>query len=82
MRHVLIVHYSQSGQLNQLVESVSAPLRGQSGVQVDYLELHMHTPFPFPWPFLKFFRIFPETVLMQPQPLQPLAVDADKKNTI
>jgi hypothetical protein len=79
MRQVLIVHYSQSGQLNQLVESVSAPLREQSDVQVDYLELRMQTPFPFPWPFLKFFRIFPETVLMQPQPLQPLAVDADKK---
>lgn len=79
MRQVLIVHYSQSGQLNQLVESVSAPLREQSGVQVDYLQLRMQTPFPFPWPFLKFFRIFPETVLMQAQPLQPLAVDAEKK---
>lgn len=79
MRQVLIVHYSQSGQLNQLVESVSAPLREQTDVQVDYLELRMQTPFPFPWPFFKFFRIFPETVLMQAQALQPLAVDADKK---
>ncbi len=79
MRQVLIVHYSQSGQLNQLVESVSAPLSEQSDVQVDYLELRMQTPFPFPWPFLKFFRIFPETVLMQAQPLQPLAVDAAKQ---
>lgn len=79
MRQVLIVHYSQSGQLNQLVESVSAPLREQADVQVDYLELRMQTPFPFPWPFLTFFRIFPETVLMQAQPLHPLAVDADKQ---
>ncbi len=79
MRQVLIVHYSQSGQLNQLVESVSAPLREESNLQVDYLQLRMQTPFPFPWPFLKFFRIFPETVLMQAQPLQPLAIDADKK---
>ena len=79
MRQVLIVYYSQSGQLNQLVESVSAPLREESNLQVDYLQLRMQTPFPFPWPFLKFFRIFPETVLMQPQPLQPLAIDADKK---
>ena len=79
MRQVLIVHYSQSGQLNQLVESVSAPLRELADVQVDYLELQMQTPFPFPWPFFKFFRIFPETVLMRPQPLQPLAVNPDKK---
>ncbi|MDY0250424.1 MAG: dialkylresorcinol condensing enzyme [Pseudomonas sp.] len=79
MRQVLIVHYSQSGQLNRLVESVSAPLCEHSDVHVDYLELRMQTPFPFPWPFLKFFRIFPETVLMQAQPLQPLHVDADKK---
>ena len=54
MRQVLIVYYSQSGQLSQLVESVSAPLREESNLQVDYLQLRMQTPFPFPWPFLKF----------------------------
>lgn len=79
MRQVLVVHYSQTGQLNRLVESVCAPLLQREDIQVDFLALQPAQPFPFPWPFLGFFRIFPETVLMRPQPLLPLAVDADKR---
>ncbi|WP_256203164.1 dialkylrecorsinol condensing enzyme [Pseudomonas sp. ML96] len=48
-------------------------------MQVDHLQLQPAQPFPFPWPFLGFFRIFPETVLMRPQPLLPLQVDASKR---
>lgn len=79
MRHVLVVHFSQTGQLSRLVRSVCAPLQGRAGVQVDVLTLQPSEPFPFPWPFLDFFRIFPETVLMRPQPLQPLTVEASKR---
>ena len=79
MRQVLVVHFSQTGQLDRLVRSVCAPLEKASGVQVDYLPLQPAQPFPFPWPFLGFFRIFPETVLMRPQPLLPLQVDAHKR---
>ncbi|HSX70927.1 MAG TPA: dialkylresorcinol condensing enzyme [Pseudomonas sp.] len=55
------------------------PLEKRPDVQVDYLPLQPAQPFPFPWPFLGFFRIFPETVLMRPQPLLPLQVDAGKR---
>lgn len=79
MRQVLIVHFSQTGQLDRLAQSVCAPLQAQTGVQLDFLPLQPTQPYPFPWPFLDFFRIFPETVLMRPQPLLPLAVDASKR---
>lgn len=79
MRQVLVVHYSQTGQLNRLVQSVCAPLLQRDDIQVDFLALEPAQPYPFPWPFLSFFRIFPETVLMRPQPLLPLAVDAGKR---
>ena len=79
MRQVLVIHFSQTGQLNRLVQSVCAPLQASDGVQVDFLALQPAQPFPFPWPFLGFFRIFPETVLMKPQALLPLAVDPDKR---
>jgi hypothetical protein len=79
MRQVLVVHFSQTGQLDRLVQSVCAPLEKTADVQVDYLQLQPTERFPFPWPFLGFFRIFPETVLMRPQPLLPLQVDADKR---
>jgi hypothetical protein len=79
MRQVLIVHFSQTGQLDRLAQSVCAPLQQRNDIQLDFLQLQPAQPYPFPWPFLDFFRIFPETVLMRPQPLLPLAVDASKR---
>jgi hypothetical protein len=79
MRQVLIVHFSQTGQLDRLAQSVCAPLQQHTDIQLDFLQLQPAQPYPFPWPFLDFFRIFPETVLMRPQPLLPLAVDASKR---
>ncbi|WP_313337977.1 dialkylrecorsinol condensing enzyme [Stutzerimonas nitrititolerans] len=79
MRQVLVVHYSQTGQLGRLVQSVCAPLLARDDVQLDFLAVQPATPYPFPWPFLTFFSIFPETVLMRPEPLQPLQVDASKR---
>jgi hypothetical protein len=79
MRQVLVVHYSQTGQLDRLMQSVCAPLLQRADIHVDFLALQPAQPYPFPWPFLGFFRIFPETVLMRPQPLLPLAVDPGKR---
>lgn len=79
MRQVLIVHFSQTGQLDRLAQSVCGPLQQCRDIQRDFLTLQPAQPYPFPWPFLGFFRIFPETVLMRPQPLLPLAVDANKR---
>lgn len=79
MRQVLIVHFSQTGQLDRLAQSVCAPLQLHGDIQLDFLALQPAQPYPFPWPFLDFFRIFPETVLLRPQPLLPLAVDASKR---
>lgn len=78
MRHVLVIHYSQSGQLNKVVDAVTAPLLGQEQIQVEYLTLQMQEEFPFPWPFWHFFHVFPETVLQRPQLLQPFTLDIDK----
>ncbi|MDP3977379.1 MAG: dialkylresorcinol condensing enzyme [Pseudomonas sp.] len=57
------------------MQSVCAPLLQRADIHVDFLALQPAQSYPFPWPFLGFFRIFPETVLMRPQPLLPLAVD-------
>lgn len=79
MRQVLVVHFSQTGQLDRLVQSVCGPLLGQSDIQVDFLALQPREAYAFPWSFFRFFSIFPETVLMHPEPLEPLKVDADKR---
>ena len=79
MRKVLVVHYSQTGQLDRLVDSVCGPLESSGQIRVDHLRLQPATPYPFPWPFLTFFGTFPETVHQQPEPLLPLQVDAAER---
>ncbi|WP_066570409.1 hypothetical protein [Snodgrassella sp. CFCC 13594] len=72
--NILVVSYSQTGQLDHLTQSFTQPLSGVEHV-VEYLKLTPQTDFPFPWPFMTFFNTFPETVHLQPRAInapQPL----------
>ena len=71
MERILVVYYSQSGQLKQIVDHFVAPFIG-AGISVDYYEIEMETPFPFPWNNEAFFGAFPESFLQIPQPIKPL----------
>ncbi|EWH10598.1 hypothetical protein DS2_07193 [Catenovulum agarivorans DS-2] len=72
MRRVLALTYSQTGQLTDILDSVLQPMREQGEIELDIVHIEPAQPFPFPWPFVKFFRIFPETVAMQPIALKPV----------
>ena len=76
-KNVLIVSYSQTGQLSRVVQSFAAPLVDASNVAVTFLEIEPVEPYPFPWPFLDFFDVFPETVYLEPPAIKPLDVPAD-----
>lgn len=75
MKRILIVHYSQSGQLNRVVESIAAPLLQTNDCDVTFECIKPKKAYPFPWPFLGFFDTFPETVYDQPKPIVELSVD-------
>jgi hypothetical protein len=77
MKKILVISYSQTGQLNDIVNSVVAPLERTADIQVTRIELKPVKPFPFPWPFWYFFNTFPECVYEQPEPIQPLELPAD-----
>lgn len=70
-KHVLLVSYSQSGQLTQLAEHFAAPLHADAQIHVEHCTVRPQQPFPFPWPFLRFFNTFPETVHLKPAPIAP-----------
>ncbi len=70
MKKVLIVHYSQTGQLSSLARNFAAPLQ-TAGIQVDCVNIVPEQAFPFPWPFWRFFDTFPETVHIKPAPILP-----------
>lgn len=76
MKKVLVVNFSQSGQLADIASRITTPL------QTTELALHIETlvpqqAFPFPWPFVDFIDAFPECVLREAPPLKPLSLPAD-----
>jgi hypothetical protein len=78
MFRILVLHYSQSGQLDSIARSVMAPLEKAAGVEVVWQNLQPVQPFPFPWPFLTFFDTFPECVYLDPPAIKPPLIDTSK----
>ena len=79
VKKVLIVQYSQSGQLTDVVTSVTAPLLASNNIELQTLTLKPVNPYPFPWPILSFFNIFPECVYLDPPELQAFNINKDEK---
>jgi len=75
VRKVLVIHYSQTGQLTRITDSILTPLAQEDNIKIDYLTIEPEQSYPFPWPFLRFFHIFPEAVKMTPQALKPIDSD-------
>ena len=63
MKKVLVLYYSQAGQLKRVVDSFISKLPDEE-IQVDVKRITPKRSFPFPWPFYEFFDEFPEAVLM------------------
>ncbi|CAN5367097.1 hypothetical protein BH11BAC1_BH11BAC1_10690 [soil metagenome] len=61
-RKILVVYFSQSGQLKQIADNFSAPFI-QAGHTVEMVRVQMKNEFPFPWKSKTFFDAMPESVL-------------------
>jgi hypothetical protein len=72
MTRILVLYYSQTGQLTRAVQSMLAPLANRPDVEIVWQNLEPVEPFPFPWGFFRFFDTFPECVYLDPPPLKPL----------
>ena len=81
MKKVLIVHYSQTGQLSSLAQNFTAPLQ-TAGIQVDCVNIVPEQAFPFPWPFWRFFDTFPETVHLKPAPILPPHIPSENYDVV
>ena len=76
MKKVLVITYSQSGQLEEIVANVLKPLAGK--VQVFHKKLSPVPDFPFPWTDVSFWDAMPESVRMIPSKIKPLSIDPDE----
>ena len=58
MRKVLVINYSQTGQLTRIADSVVKPLEQDSTIQLDYLKLEPEQNYPFSVAILRLFSYF------------------------
>ena len=61
-KNILVISYSQTGQLGNVVKNFTLPLEGQDNIQITYQNIEPIKPYPFPWDLMTFMDTFPESV--------------------
>lgn len=75
MKNILVVYYTQSGQLEDIVKNVVKPFQQDEDVSITYYQIEMEKKFPFPWPKAAFFDAFPESFLQKEAVIIPPSQD-------
>lgn len=70
---ILVLYYSQSGQLGEILDNVLADIKDEA--EIDPEVIKPVTPFPFPWKTHTFFDAMPECVELIKSPIEPLSSD-------
>ena len=61
-RKVLAIFYSQSGQLEEIIDQFTAPMR-ESGIELEKVRVRTKINYPLPWTGTSFFSVMPDCVL-------------------
>jgi len=72
VKNILVIHYSQSGQLSEILDNFTAPIIGAEDVNITSYVIEMEEKFPFPWPKSDFLDVFPESFLQKPRKIKPI----------
>lgn len=79
MKEVLVVYYSQTGQLWDILKNITSELQG-SKINLTYYKITPTPEFDFPWKQEKFYDAFPESFLQVPCEIEsPKSEILDKK---
>lgn len=73
IKKVLVITYSQTGQLDQIVDRILLPF--SSEVEVFRAKIQPEPAFPFPWRGISFWDAMPESVSCVPSAVKPLQID-------
>ena len=57
-KHILVISYSQTGQLNELTQHFLEPLRQQENIVIEVAQIKPIQPYSFPWKFIPFLISF------------------------
>ena len=81
-KKVLVVYFSQSGQLKKIINSILKDVEKNEGISVTYEALHPIKPYPFPWSRYEFCDVLPESRKGIPCDLRPLKCNLDADYTL
>lgn len=70
MKEVLIIYYSQTGQLLDILENMARKIKGDD-IAISYYEIIPDPVYDFPWKQEKFYDSFPESFLQIPDKFHP-----------
>jgi len=79
LKKVLVITYSQSGQLDEIVSNVTSEFTQDPSVHIHFEKLVPEPSFPFPWTDISFWDAMPESVKMIPAKIRPVSFDTDEK---
>ncbi len=80
-KKVLVLYYTQTGQLTEVVNSFIAPFK-EAGVSVEVIRAKPKNDFEFPWTTKRFFDAMPESVLAIPSPMEKMEFKEPKYDLI
>ena len=79
IKRILVLSYSQTGQLSEITQRIVAPLQQSNHFSVHIETLRPVAPYPFPWKLFSFLDAFPESAHMVAPPLQPLSLTGEEE---
>ncbi len=82
MKKILVVSYSQTGQLASLVENFTKPLANDEDFELVFKNIEPKVKYPFPWNVLNFMEIFPEAAHLEPCELKDIEDDENDYDLI
>lgn len=81
-KKILVISYSQTGQLDELTHNIILPLQMTEGIEVTVKTIEPVTPYPFPWDFMTFMDAFPESVYLDPPEIKPIEEDDNEYDLV
>lgn len=75
MVNVLVIYFTQSGQLKEAVDATLSHWQASNSIRLEFLQLKPVKAFPFPWDYMDFFSAFAENVMGVPCELEPFPED-------
>jgi len=79
MKNILVLYYSQSGQLAEILSNLIKPLDIDDNCQITIQEIQPEQTYSFPWNMKDFLQVFPESYLQIPSPNTPIPQEVMNK---